>query len=327
LRSPKPWRKHPPVDNIRIVGGARLSGTVQISPRGALRAREADARLGARARPARRALRPRQGLAARRLRHRGAPIDQHLKGLEAMGATIRSTHGYVHAECKRLRGARSTSTCHGHGHREPDDGRRARQGPHHAGRTPRGSPRSKSSAGCSTRWAPKVDGAGTDVIHIEGRRRAAARRSRDHPRPHRGGYLHGRGRGHGRRRARRGRDPSSTSSRSWPSFAPRRGGRAARAGIRVRSAGPPLGRGHHDGAAPGLPHRHAGAVHGADVPRAGHQRITETIFENRFMHVPELSRMGADIEVARARRTSTGRPGALRRRGDGHRPARERLAS
>jgi UDP-N-acetylglucosamine 1-carboxyvinyltransferase len=25
--------------------------------------------------------------------------------------------------------------------------------------------------------------------------------------------------------------------------------------------------------------------------------VTETIFENRFMHVPELQRMGADIEL------------------------------
>jgi UDP-N-acetylglucosamine 1-carboxyvinyltransferase len=29
----------------------------------------------------------------------------------------------------------------------------------------------------------------------------------------------------------------------------------------------------------------------------GASMITETIFENRFMHVPELSRMGADINV------------------------------
>src|ERR1700710_2942255 len=32
------------------------------------------------------------------------PIDQHLKGLEAMGATISVQRGYVVAECKRLRG-------------------------------------------------------------------------------------------------------------------------------------------------------------------------------------------------------------------------------
>ena len=29
----------------------------------------------------------------------------------------------------------------------------------------------------------------------------------------------------------------------------------------------------------------------------GQSVLTETIFENRFMHVPELSRMGADIVV------------------------------
>src|SRR5687767_10813809 len=34
------------------------------------------------------------------------PIDQHLKGLEAMGARIELVHGYVEAKAKRLRGAR-----------------------------------------------------------------------------------------------------------------------------------------------------------------------------------------------------------------------------
>src|SRR3954453_10566603 len=33
------------------------------------------------------------------------PIDQHLKGLEAMGASIRLVRGYVEAECPRLKGA------------------------------------------------------------------------------------------------------------------------------------------------------------------------------------------------------------------------------
>ena len=33
----------------------------------------------------------------------------------------------------------------------------------------------------------------------------------------------------------------------------------------------------------------------AQVP--GVSKITETIFENRFMHVPELNRMGADIRT------------------------------
>jgi UDP-N-acetylglucosamine 1-carboxyvinyltransferase len=34
------------------------------------------------------------------------PIDQHLKGLEALGAKITLTHGYVEAKARRLRGAR-----------------------------------------------------------------------------------------------------------------------------------------------------------------------------------------------------------------------------
>ena len=33
------------------------------------------------------------------------PIDQHLKGLQAMGAKVTLEHGYVEVECKRLRGA------------------------------------------------------------------------------------------------------------------------------------------------------------------------------------------------------------------------------
>ena len=33
------------------------------------------------------------------------PIDQHLKGLEAMGAKVTLDHGYVDVEAKRLRGA------------------------------------------------------------------------------------------------------------------------------------------------------------------------------------------------------------------------------
>ncbi|MCB9554857.1 MAG: UDP-N-acetylglucosamine 1-carboxyvinyltransferase [Deltaproteobacteria bacterium] len=36
------------------------------------------------------------------------PIDQHLKGLEAMGATIELSEGYVEARCKKLHGAQIT---------------------------------------------------------------------------------------------------------------------------------------------------------------------------------------------------------------------------
>ena len=54
---------------------------------------------------------------------------------------------------------------------------------------------------------------------------------------------------------------------------------------------------HFDRAVPRLPDRPAGAVHGADDARRGGSRITETIFENRFMHVQELARLGARIRL------------------------------
>ena len=43
----------------------------------------------------------------------------------------------------------------------------------------------------------------------------------------------------------------------------------------------------------------------------GAAMITETIFENRFMHVPELARMGADINVHGASAHGARRAAAL----------------
>ena len=54
----------------------------------------------------------------------------------------------------------------------------------------------------------------------------------------------------------------------------------------------------------------------------GTSLLTETIFENRYMHVPELTRMGADIEVQRPLGGGARRRAAGRRAGDGDRPAR-----
>src|SRR4029079_36932 len=34
------------------------------------------------------------------------PVDQHIKGLQAMGAQINIEHGYIHASAPRLKGAR-----------------------------------------------------------------------------------------------------------------------------------------------------------------------------------------------------------------------------
>lgn len=44
----------------------------------------------------------------------------------------------------------------------------------------------------------------------------------------------------------------------------------------------------------------------------GESEIEETIFENRYMHVPELNRLGADIRVEGSRATIMGRPGCYK---------------
>ena len=54
----------------------------------------------------------------------------------------------------------------------------------------------------------------------------------------------------------------------------------------------------------------------------GTSLLTETIFENRYMHVPELSRMGADIEVRGRSAVVRGVRRPDRRAGDGDRPSR-----
>ena len=58
---------------------------------------------------------------------------------------------------------------------------------------------------------------------------------------------------------------------------------------------------------------------------AGVSTITESIFENRFMHVAELQRMGANIRIDGRTAQVTGHTPLSGAAGDGHRPARLRL--
>jgi len=58
----------------------------------------------------------------------------------------------------------------------------------------------------------------------------------------------------------------------------------------------------------------------------GQSVIKEMIFENRYMHVPELSRMGADIHIDGRVAMVPRRRQADRSAGHGHRSARRRPA-
>ncbi len=70
---------------------------------------------------------------------------------------------------------------------------------------------------------------------------------------------------------------------------------------RRRPAGRSAAGGHLRRALPGRSHRRAGPVDGADEPGPGLRTVADRVFPGRFLHVAELSRLGADIERRRRR--------------------------
>src|SRR5689334_1101040 len=97
------------------------------------------------------------------------PIDQHLKGLEAMGAKIRLVHGYVEAECTRLKGAEicfDLPTVTGTENLMMAAAlAKGRTTLVNAAREPE----VEELGRVLNKMGARIDGAGTDVIHIEGR--------------------------------------------------------------------------------------------------------------------------------------------------------------
>ncbi|HXS18111.1 MAG TPA: UDP-N-acetylglucosamine 1-carboxyvinyltransferase, partial [Polyangiaceae bacterium] len=225
------------------------------------------------------------------------PVDQHLKGLEALGATITLEHGYIEAQAPRLRGAeivfdmptvtgtenimmacalakgRSTLVnCA----REPEVEELGR---------------------VLNKMGAKVDGAGTAVMHITGA---------DELQPFNHAIIADR-----------------IEAGTFMAAVGLAGGDVLLDGaplddlepvvVKLRKAGVIVER---DGEAVRV--ARTGRLKAVDVTTAPHPGfptdmqaqfmalmtqcegravLTETIFENRFMHVPELSRMGAKIDT------------------------------
>ncbi|MDB4927825.1 MAG: murA [Myxococcaceae bacterium] len=227
------------------------------------------------------------------------PIDQHLKGLEAMGATIKLDHGYVVAECKRLHGASihlDMATVTGTENlmmaAALAKGRTQLIG---AAREPE----IEELARVLNKMGAKVDGAGTDVIHIEGVEELHAV---DHAiipdRIEAGTFLLAVAATGGDVMVRDAipehMEPLLAKLRAAGVEVVREEG-----GIRVRSEGARSLKGGDIATAPhpGFPTDMQAQFMAVMTLARGTSVVTESVFENRYMHVPELSRMGADIEV------------------------------
>ena len=226
------------------------------------------------------------------------PVDLHLKGLEQMGAAIRLEAGYIDASVRgRLRGATIVFPFPSVGATENllmaaalADGQTVLV---NAAREPE----IGDLAACLVAMGARIDGIGSDRLVIEGVDR-----------------LHG---------AHHAILPDRIETGTYACACAITGGSVRLTGARaehlgavarvLREAGVEI-----EDVAGGLAVRRLNGLHGTDAMTEpypgfptdmqaqfmalmavadGAAMVTETIFENRFMHVPELNRMGARINV------------------------------
>ena len=163
-------------------------------------------------------------------------------------------------------------------------------------------------ADCLIKMGAKIAGVGTSRIVIEGVRQAPRRAPPGAARPHRDRHLcHGGG--HDRRRRAAGerarRNCCSRRSTCWCRPASRSRRPIAASAIARNGAG--IGAVDVTTAPfPGFPTDLQAQLMALMTRAKGTSHITETIFENRFMHVQELARLGAHIQLDGERATVEG---------------------
>ncbi len=225
------------------------------------------------------------------------PVDQHVKGLQAMGATISIDHGYMHAEAKRLRGTRIVmdlvtvtgtenlmmaaalaegTTLLENAAREPEV---------------------VDLANCLAAMGARIEGAGSDVIRIEGVASLAGASHRVMPdRIETGTYLAAAAAAGGRVRLS-GAAPETldaTLEKLREAGATIRKGRDT---VEIEMAERPTAVSVRTAPYPAFATDMQAQFMALATVANGTALITETIFENRFMHALELQRLGADISI------------------------------
>ena len=226
------------------------------------------------------------------------PVNLHIHGLEAMGATIRVENGYIRAIAKRLQGAHLfldvvtvTGTENLMMAATLADGTTIIE---NAAREPE----VVDLADCLIKMGAKIRGAGTDTIIIDGvERLGSAHYSILPDRIETGTYLVAAAITGGRIKVRdtdphlleavllklREAGAEITVGENWIELDMK--GRRPRS-VDVRTA--PY---------PAFPTDMQAQFTALNMVAEGTGTITETVFENRFMHVQEMQRMGADIRL------------------------------
>ena len=229
------------------------------------------------------------------------PVDQHIKGLQALGAEIRIEHGFMVAQAARLKGTRIvtdmvtvTGTENLMMAAALADGETVIE---NAAREPE----VVDLANLLVAMGARIEGAGTDRIVVQGVERLHGAAHRVMPdRIETGTFvaaavasgLHG------------AADVRLTGAAAQALDAVldklREAGAAIETGpdwIRVRARGRPRAVSLRTAPYPAFPTDMQAQLMAVDCVAQGVGRITETIFENRFMHVLELQRLGARIAI------------------------------
>jgi UDP-N-acetylglucosamine 1-carboxyvinyltransferase len=225
------------------------------------------------------------------------PVDQHVKGLQAMGAVISVDHGYMHASAERLRGTRIvmdmvtvTGTENLMMAAALADGTTVLE---NAAREPE----VVDLARCLKAMGARIDGAGTDVIRIEGVSSLGGAEHRVMPdRIETGTYLAAAAAAGGKVRLV-GAAPATLDATIEK--LQEAGARIAvkDALIEIEMAARPRAVSIRTAPYPGFATDMQAQFMALATVAEGTALITETIFENRFMHALEMQRLGADISI------------------------------
>ncbi len=225
------------------------------------------------------------------------PVDQHIKGLQAMGADIRVEHGYILAKAKRLKGARITTDMVTVTGTENLLMAAALAEGETILENAAQEPEIPDLAELLIAMGARIEGHGTGRIRIQGVEALQGATHRIVPdRIETGTFLCA--------VAAAGGDVLLRDARAAHLEAVidklREAGVTVEAGedwIRVKCGGRPRAVSFRTSEYPSFPTDMQAQFMALDCIAEGASTVTETIFENRFMHVNELVRLGANIVV------------------------------
>lgn len=225
------------------------------------------------------------------------PVDQHIKGLQAMGAEIKVEQGYVHAKAARLKGARictdmvtvtgtenlMMAACLAEGETIIENAARE--------------PEVVDLANCLVSMGARISGAGTDVIRIQGVEKLHGATYAIMPdRIETGTYLCA--------AAATGGDVRllKTSAAYLDTVVDKLMDAGCeitveRDAIRLQAPSRLKAVSLRTAPYPAFPTDMQAQFMAINCIADGVATIRETIFENRFMHANELARLGADIQI------------------------------